>query len=85
MNIETLMGLEKVSILQCEELAKDHGYNSMTFDIVGPSGSLQCKWLDAYMGMFQIIGKDGFLMTRDFQYAPDIYCKNLQVSQEEEK
>lgn len=79
MNIENMMGLEKVSILQCEKIAKDRGFDSMTFEIVGPTGRLSCKWLDAYMGLFQIVGEEGFLMTKQFQYAPDIYCENLQV------
>lgn len=78
--IEKSIGLEKLSILQCQQLAKTIGYNTATFDLCGPKGKLKAKWLDAYMGIFQI-GEEsgGFNMVSQFQYLPDIYCTNLQV------
>jgi hypothetical protein len=77
--LENLVGLDKLSILQCQELAKDVGYDSATFDLVGPNGVLKAKWLDAYFGLFEIQGEgsDGFLTVQQFQYIPDIYCINL--------
>ena len=73
--IEKLIGLEKISILQCQKLAK--GMNSSTFTLCGPKGELECEWLDPDFGFFEIIGKEGFLRVEDFQFAEDIFCKNL--------
>lgn len=75
--LENLVGLDKLSILQCQDLAKDIGYDSATFYLVGTSGTLKAKWLDAYLGLFMIDGEDGFLTVKQFQYIPDIYCTNL--------
>ena len=75
--IEKLMNLDKVSILQCREIAKKHGFDSMTFDLVGPKGKLKAKWLDAYFGMFKVEGAEGFLMVKDFQFNNDLYCENI--------
>lgn len=78
---ERLLGLERVSILQCQELAKDLGYDSTLFELHGPSGFKNCKWMDAYFGVFQIVGSNGFLMVSDFQFVPDVWCKNLKAGQ----
>ena len=75
--IEKLMGLDKLNINQCQELAKEFGYDSATFELVGPKGRLKTKWLDAYFGFFQIEGQDGFNTVSQFQFAPDLYCENL--------
>lgn len=39
--LEKLVGLKAVSILQCEEMAKRLGYDSMEFDLCGPKGKNQ--------------------------------------------
>ncbi len=75
--IEKILGLEKMNILQCQAIAKDIGFNSATFDLVGPKGRIKAKWLDAYMGMFEIEGMDGIVMAKQFQYLPDVYYENL--------
>lgn len=75
--IEKILGLEKMNILQCQEAAQDIGFDSATFDLVGPKGRIKAKWRDAYMGIFQLDGSDGFVMVRQFQFIPDIYCENL--------
>ena len=81
MGLELLVGLEKLTIHQCEELAKKVGYDSATFDLCGPKGRKPCKWLDAYMGLFIIEGDKGFCMTRQFEFVPDIWCENLMPAQ----
>jgi hypothetical protein len=84
--LEVLTGNDRLSILQCEELAKEIGFDKMSFDLVGPKGKLKCKWLDAYFGMFKIIepGKesDRFMMSRDLMYAPGIYCENAMIEED---
>ena len=75
--IEKLIGLERMSILQCEALAKDIGFDSATFDLCGPNGRMKAKWLDAYMGIFQIDGQEGFIMTSQVQFAQNLWCENL--------
>jgi len=76
--LENMVNPEGVSILQCQEIAKDvDASDSMTFELHGPKGKKKAKWLDAYMGLFQIEGEDGFFMVKDFKYAPGLICKNL--------
>ncbi len=77
--IEKLHGLERMNILQCQKMAEDIGFDSATFDLVGPKKTLKCKWLDAYFGMFTVEGEKegGFLMVTQFQFIPDLYCQNL--------
>lgn len=78
--LEAIVGLKKLTINQCQELAKDVGYDKATFDLVGPKGRKPCKWLDAYMGMFQIDGDKGFVMVHQLQFVSDLWCENLRVS-----
>jgi len=78
--IEQLVGLEKMSIQQCESLAKKFDYDGATFDLCGPKGKLKCKWLDAYMGIFQIEDSKGFNMTSQFEFNPNMWCENLMPS-----
>ena len=77
--LETLVGLDKLSINQCESIAKKMGFDHMTFDLCGPKGKRKAKWLDAYMGLFQVEGSDGFMMTRQLEFQPDVWCENLQM------
>ena len=69
--------------MQCEDMAKDLGFDKMTFDLVGPTGKLKCQWLDAYFGMFKIIDpgqeSEGFIMSKQLAYASDLYCENLSI------
>ena len=75
---------DKFTIRECEALAKHlDAFDKMTFDLVGPTGRLSARWLDAYMGLFQIDGLDGFSMVSQFQYTPDIHCENLEPNPSE--
>ena len=82
--LEAIVGLERMTINQCERLAKDLGTNA-TFDLCGPKGKIKAKWLDAYMGLFQIEGSEGFVMTRQFEMRPDVWCENLMPAGDEER
>lgn len=71
---------EKMSLVECEDRAKDEGFDTATFDIVGANGTMKAKWLDAYMGMFQIEGQKGFLMTNDAKHhfrQLGLHCENF--------
>lgn len=78
--LDVLTGNERISILQCQELAKKIGFNTTTFDLVGPTGKLKCKWIDAYYGIFEVIEpgqiKNGFI-AKEIMFVPDIYCDNV--------
>lgn len=80
-SFESILGLNKMSILQCQELAKEMGFDKATFDFCGPKGCLKAKWLDAYFGFFQIDGRDGFIMVNDIAFNPDIWCENFAVGE----
>ena len=83
--LESMTGNDRLSILQCEELAKEIGFDKMTFDLVGPNGRLKCKWLDAYFGMFMVIEpgqeSEGFIMSRQIMFTPDLYCENAMLEE----
>lgn len=73
-----LMQKSQISILECEAVAKDMELaNSMTFDLVGPTGRHNCRWVDAHYGIFEIIGRNGGYHTKSFQYVTDIHCENI--------
>jgi len=83
--LECMTGNDRLSILQCEELAKEIGYNKMVFDLVGPNGKLKCRWLEAHFGMFMIIEpeqeSDGFIMSRQIMFDPNLYCENAMIEE----
>lgn len=68
---------KRMTIIQCEAIAKDIGFDCATFDLCGPKGRMKAKWLDAYMGMFEIEGQAGFILTRQVQFAENLWCENL--------
>lgn len=67
-----------MNICQCEKQAQ--GMNSPVFDLVGPSGTIHCKWLDPWFGLFMKIGGDGFWRVDDFD-MPNIHCENLKEAE----
>lgn len=76
-----LMAKSKISILECQAVAKDMGLgSSMTFDLVGPKGSKHCRWVDAHYGVFEIIGDSKAIHIKQVQYIADIHCENMGVS-----
>ena len=74
---------ERASIHDCEALAISSGaYDRATFDLVGPLGRIGARWLDAHMGLIEIDGQDGFLMSRDFD-SPLIRCENFAIPEKD--
>lgn len=67
--------MDILNIFQCEEEAKDEGFDSLKFIAIFPAGPKVCTWLDAYMGIFKVEGMEGSLMTRmiDKQF-PKLEC-----------
>lgn len=75
--LEKILGLEKMNILQCQSLAKKIGFDSATFNLCGPKGTLPCKWHDAHMGMFTTVDNpNSFMMVSQFEFA-DVWCTDL--------
>lgn len=75
-----LAGRSKFHILEVEALAKELGVaNKMTFDLVGPRGSMPCRWTDAHYGIFERTDRPdaAAFHTRQFQFVGDIHCENL--------
>ena len=68
----------KMSINDCARKAEDIGFESATFDLCGPNGKVKAKWLDSYMGLFQIQGTSGYNTVRQFENF-DIWCENLEA------
>ncbi len=69
-----------MNLYQCQEKAKDVGFDSSEFYAMFPCGPVRCKWIDAYMGFLKIYMKgmnDGFLMVKDIdEKYPDLKCSN---------
>jgi len=65
-----------IDIFRAEREAQDLD-GTVKFDLCGPLGRKSCTWLDPYMGLFQIDGDDGFLMTRDI--PPSLWVENQRV------
>jgi hypothetical protein len=53
----------------CQDLEVDD------FLLCGSKGKLKAKWLDSYLGLFQIEGEEGFMMAKDIMMRNDIYCE----------
>lgn len=49
--------MEKISILQCQVIAKKLGFDKIEFLLCGPKGEKKAKWLDAHLGLFQLEGE----------------------------
>lgn len=79
--LEALVGLERMSIQQCESLAKEIIVKSpgtkLTFQLHGPKASLRCEWLDPHLGFFQMEGQASFVMVKQIAFATDLYCTDL--------
>jgi hypothetical protein len=75
--LEVIVGLEKMTIHQCQELAKKVGFDKTEFMLCGPKGRVKAKWLDAYFGFFQVEGSDGFNTVQQFAFNPDVWCESL--------
>ena len=72
-----------MNLYQCEERAKEIGYNKAQFVAMFPAGPMQCRWLDAYMGLLVIDAdglRDGFVTTREMaRQFPDLLCSEPYV------
>ena len=67
-------------ILEVEALAKALGVgNKMTFDLVGPTGRMSCRWVDAHYGIFERTDHAGHAAfhVKQFQFVRDVHCDNL--------
>ena len=71
-----------LTISQAQEIAKkmNKSGDSMTFDLVGPTGRRKCKWLDPFLGFFKVEGLDGFSRVKDALMYHDLWVENLDWS-----
>jgi hypothetical protein len=71
-----------MNIWQCEQKAKEEGFDSMEFVAFFPNGPMNCKWLDAYFGSFIVDNealKGSFLTTKQIgEQFPDLKCIPLE-------
>lgn len=62
-----------MNIYQAQKTAKRDGYDSAEFIAHFPAGPKECKWLDAYLGLFRVEGMDGFVTVNDIDdMFPDL-------------
>lgn len=74
--------IETMSLVECEDRAKDEGFDTATFEVVGPNGRMKAKWLDAYMGLFTVEGQTGFMTVNEAKHtfkAMGLHCENFQA------
>jgi hypothetical protein len=61
--------------LRFQEYAKSNGFDSLRFVGFFPSGPRDCKWLDAYFGLIEVEGMEGFVTVGQLdEIAPDALC-----------
>lgn len=66
---------KKLTIYQCQSIAKKGDNKNLEFYLVGPKARMKAKWIDVYMGIFQIEGQEEAYMVKQFEFANDIYCE----------
>ncbi len=73
---ELLYQINHLNVDQMLELVKRSGNTEVRrFETTGPKGSTQGTILDSYLGLLKFDDQDGFVMTKDFQFANDITWK----------
>jgi len=74
-----------MNLYQCQEKAKDVGFDKAVFFAEFPSGLLECQWLDAYMGLFKIDAegmRDGFVTVKQIdEQFPKLECTEPYVDE----
>lgn len=69
-----------MNLYQCENKAKDIGFDKAKFVMACTDGIFECQWLDAYFGLFKIKGLDGFVTTKQIdEMYPDAVCSDPYV------
>lgn len=76
-----------MNLYQCQNKAKEVGFDRAKFLAVFPSGPVMCQWIDAYFGFFKIDKdglRDGFVTVQmiDKQF-PDLQCSDPYIEDEE--
>ena len=70
-----------MNLYQCQEKAKKDGFDSAKFWAMFPAGPVECMWLDAYMGLFNINYdglEDSFVTVRQIdEKFPNLICSDL--------
>ena len=74
---------DRMSLYECQEKAKHEGFDTATFDLCGPTGRVQCKWLNAYFGFIQKVGDRDFFMSQDLMTNPLVWCENFSANRDE--
>jgi hypothetical protein len=73
-----------MNLYQCQEKAKDIGYDKAQFFAEFPNGTFLCTWKDAYFGFFKIENAgmdDSFVMTKQIdEMFPNLVCTEPFIS-----
>lgn len=58
-----------MNIYELQEYAEDNGFDNLKFSFTNPltGKTVDCQWLDAYMGLFKIEGTEGFLTVKQLK------------------
>ena len=77
--------MNKLSLIECEKLAQEQGYDTATFDLCGPSGRKKCKWEDAYIGVLKVDGDIVLVDNHFYKLVNDLrlWCENFQTVNQE--
>lgn len=64
-----------MKIRELEEYAQNNGFDSLEFTFVNLLGEVtNCKWLDAYFGLFTVEGSEGFITVNNWiELTGDIF------------
>lgn len=74
-----------MNLYQCQEKAKDVGFDKAQFEATFPSGKFTCTWVDAYFGFFTVDCPgmdDGFIRVKEIdEMFPTLECENLRIQE----
>ena len=72
-----------MDIYRCQREAQKSGFDSTTFKADFPTGTFDCKWLDAYLGFVRVdTGRGGVgVMTVEQldEMFPDLNCHSMGI------
>ena len=83
--LEKIVGLKQLSILQCQKLAKEVGFDSTQFDLCGPKGKKKAKWIDAHLGILEIEGVEGAVIVHSLAFVQHLWCENVMPKGQQEE
>lgn len=77
----------KMTLLECQQIAKGYDSGIVTFEFCGPAGSRKAEWVDADLGTFRLEREEKLLQVNmdlpcgmKLSEADSFWCDNIQTT-----